>query len=87
MLTVTQIEVVQKAGGWNRKERKSNQDQRSFQPSRRMRVAPLRIRLDSDSPRQHLPYLRDLRLKTALRHAAPRSTLHGCKAIDLHAAA
>jgi hypothetical protein len=41
MLMVTPIEVVQKAGRWNRKqrkERKSSQDQRLFQPCHRMRA-------------------------------------------------
>jgi hypothetical protein len=44
---------------------------------------PLRMRQDWDSSRRHLAYLRDLRLKTVLRHAALRPTLRRGKVVDL----
>jgi hypothetical protein len=51
---------------------------------------PLRIRLDWNEPRRHLACLRDLRdlrLKTVLPHATPRSTLRGGKVVDVSPAA
>ena len=80
-----------KAGGTANNANNANQAKINIFPilssdSRR----PLRIRLDWDSLRQHLTYLRDLRdlrLKTVLRHAALRSTLRRGKVVDVSLAA